>query len=120
VAWMRMMGAESVAYHRETIIERGDDFLATSSHSPRPQDSDGEPGRTMPEVIKQVGGVGALKVTLLVALLLGFSVAAVMVGNRFGATSGGIVGIFIGPLVLIAIVKSMIGSNPKPRSRSGK
>jgi len=26
VAWMRMMGAESVAYHRETIIERGDDF----------------------------------------------------------------------------------------------
>jgi hypothetical protein len=23
---MRMMGAESVAYHRETIIERGDDF----------------------------------------------------------------------------------------------
>ena len=26
VAWMRMMGAESVAYHRETIIGRGDDF----------------------------------------------------------------------------------------------
>ena len=26
MAWMRMMGAESVAYHRETIIERGDDF----------------------------------------------------------------------------------------------
>ena len=26
VAWMRMMGADSVAYHRETIIERGDDF----------------------------------------------------------------------------------------------
>ena len=26
VAWMRMMGAESVAYHRETIIDRGDDF----------------------------------------------------------------------------------------------
>jgi hypothetical protein len=26
VAWMRMMGAESVDYHRETIIERGDDF----------------------------------------------------------------------------------------------
>ena len=25
VAWMRMMGAESVDYHRETIIERGDD-----------------------------------------------------------------------------------------------
>jgi conjugative relaxase-like TrwC/TraI family protein len=25
VAWMRMMGAESVAYHRETIIERADD-----------------------------------------------------------------------------------------------
>jgi hypothetical protein len=23
---MRMMGADSVAYHRETIIERGDDF----------------------------------------------------------------------------------------------
>jgi conjugative relaxase-like TrwC/TraI family protein len=26
VAWMRMMGADSVAYHRETIIERGDDL----------------------------------------------------------------------------------------------
>ncbi len=26
MAWMRMMGAESVAYHRETIIARGDDF----------------------------------------------------------------------------------------------
>ena len=26
MAWMRMMGADSVAYHRETIIERGDDF----------------------------------------------------------------------------------------------
>ncbi|MBV8297460.1 MAG: relaxase domain-containing protein, partial [Acidimicrobiia bacterium] len=25
MAWMRMMGAESVAYHRETIIERADD-----------------------------------------------------------------------------------------------
>jgi hypothetical protein len=25
VAWMRMMGAESVAYHRATVIERGDD-----------------------------------------------------------------------------------------------
>ena len=25
MAWMRMMGAESVDYHRETIIERGDD-----------------------------------------------------------------------------------------------
>ncbi len=26
MAWMRMMGADSVAYHRETIIDRGDDF----------------------------------------------------------------------------------------------
>jgi len=26
VAWMRMMGAESVAYHRATVLERGDDF----------------------------------------------------------------------------------------------
>jgi hypothetical protein len=25
VAWMRMMGAESVTYHRDTIIGRGDD-----------------------------------------------------------------------------------------------
>jgi conjugative relaxase-like TrwC/TraI family protein len=25
VAWMRMMGAESVAYHRATVLERGDD-----------------------------------------------------------------------------------------------
>ena len=26
VAWMRMMGAESVAYHRRTVLERSDDF----------------------------------------------------------------------------------------------
>jgi conjugative relaxase-like TrwC/TraI family protein len=26
VAWMRMMGAESVAYHRSTVLERGDDY----------------------------------------------------------------------------------------------
>ena len=26
VAWMRMMGAESVAYHRHTVLERGDDY----------------------------------------------------------------------------------------------
>ena len=26
MAWMRMMGADSVAYHRETVVERGDDF----------------------------------------------------------------------------------------------
>jgi TrwC relaxase len=26
VAWMRMMGRESVEYHRKTVIERGDDF----------------------------------------------------------------------------------------------
>ena len=26
VAWMRMMGAESVAYHRRTVLERGDDY----------------------------------------------------------------------------------------------
>jgi conjugative relaxase-like TrwC/TraI family protein len=26
MAWMRMMGAESVAYHRRTVLERGDDF----------------------------------------------------------------------------------------------
>src|SRR3954470_21567779 len=25
LAWMRMMGAESVAYHRETVVGRGDD-----------------------------------------------------------------------------------------------
>ena len=25
VAWMRMMGAESVAYHRATVLERGED-----------------------------------------------------------------------------------------------
>jgi conjugative relaxase-like TrwC/TraI family protein len=25
VAWMRMMGADSVGYHRETVLERGDD-----------------------------------------------------------------------------------------------
>ena len=25
MAWMRMMGAESVAYHRDTVIGRGDD-----------------------------------------------------------------------------------------------
>ena len=25
MAWMRMMGAESVAYHRQTVIERSDD-----------------------------------------------------------------------------------------------
>jgi hypothetical protein len=30
VAWMRMMGTESVDYHRETIIERGDDFPGAS------------------------------------------------------------------------------------------
>jgi hypothetical protein len=26
LAWMRMMRAESVAYHRATVLERGDDF----------------------------------------------------------------------------------------------
>jgi hypothetical protein len=26
VAWMRTMGAESVAYNRRTVLERGDDF----------------------------------------------------------------------------------------------
>jgi hypothetical protein len=26
VAWMRMMGAESLAYHRRTVLERGDDY----------------------------------------------------------------------------------------------
>lgn len=26
VAWMRMMEAESVAYHQSTVVERGDDF----------------------------------------------------------------------------------------------
>ena len=26
MAWMRMMGAESVAYHRATVLERGDDY----------------------------------------------------------------------------------------------
>ena len=26
MAWMRMMGAESVAYHRHTVLERGDDY----------------------------------------------------------------------------------------------
>jgi len=26
VGWVRMMGADSVAYHRETVVERGDDF----------------------------------------------------------------------------------------------
>jgi len=26
VAWMRMMGVDSVAYHRETVVERGDDY----------------------------------------------------------------------------------------------
>jgi hypothetical protein len=25
MAWMRMMGADSVAYHRETVLGRGDD-----------------------------------------------------------------------------------------------
>ena len=25
MAWMRMMGAESVAYHRQTVLERADD-----------------------------------------------------------------------------------------------
>jgi hypothetical protein len=26
VAWVRKMGAESVAYHRRTVMERGDDY----------------------------------------------------------------------------------------------
>ena len=26
MAWLRMMGAESVAYHRRTVLERGDDY----------------------------------------------------------------------------------------------
>ncbi len=26
MAWMRMMGAESVAYHRHTVVGRGDDY----------------------------------------------------------------------------------------------
>ena len=26
MAWMRMMGAESVAYHERTVLGRGDDF----------------------------------------------------------------------------------------------
>jgi hypothetical protein len=26
VAWMRMMGRESVEYHRATVLERGDDY----------------------------------------------------------------------------------------------
>jgi TrwC relaxase len=26
VAWMRMMGAELVEYHRRTVLERGDDY----------------------------------------------------------------------------------------------
>jgi hypothetical protein len=26
VAWMRMMGQESVEYHRKTVIDRGDDY----------------------------------------------------------------------------------------------
>ncbi|MDQ6837684.1 MAG: relaxase domain-containing protein, partial [Actinomycetota bacterium] len=41
VAWMRMMGAESVAYHRATVLERGDDhpgqalaYYATRGETP--------------------------------------------------------------------------------------
>ena len=26
MGWMRMMGAESVEYHRRTVLERGDDY----------------------------------------------------------------------------------------------
>ena len=26
MGWMRMMGAESVEYHRKTVLERGDDY----------------------------------------------------------------------------------------------
>jgi hypothetical protein len=26
MAWMSMMGADSVAYHSQTVVERGDDF----------------------------------------------------------------------------------------------
>jgi hypothetical protein len=26
MAWMRMMGADSVAYHRQTVLDRGDDY----------------------------------------------------------------------------------------------
>jgi conjugative relaxase-like TrwC/TraI family protein len=37
VAWMRMMGAESVEYHRRTVLERGDDYpgMALSYYASR-------------------------------------------------------------------------------------
>lgn len=41
MAWMRMMGADSVAYHRETVLGRGDDhprqalaYFASRGESP--------------------------------------------------------------------------------------
>jgi hypothetical protein len=35
---MRMMGTDSVAYHREAIIERGDDLAMTDDWVVRPPD----------------------------------------------------------------------------------
>ena len=37
LAWMRIMGTESVAYHRRTVLERGDDYpgMALAYHASR-------------------------------------------------------------------------------------
>jgi hypothetical protein len=35
VAWMRMMGADSVGYHEHTVAGRGDDPVAASGGAPR-------------------------------------------------------------------------------------
>ena len=73
MAWMRMMGMESVAYHRRTVLERGDDYpgLALAYYASRGEtplrwggtgaEALGLDGAVSPDAYKAIFGPGGAR-----------------------------------------------------------
>lgn len=76
---------------------------------------DAESGDTWWGVLRRAATLPLLQVALMVAWLLLIAIAAVMIGNRYGDFWGGVVGIVVGPLVLVRMLRSRVGTDQRKR-----
>ena len=78
---------------------------------------DTEPKNTWWGTLKQVEALPRVNLLVMVVWLVLVAVVAINVGNRFGNGWGGLIGIFVGPLVLVRLMRSGLSASGGKRHR---
>lgn len=75
---------------------------------------------SMKSVLLRMLRIGPIRVAVLLSSLVLLAIVAVLIGNQYGSTWGGIVGIGIGPILVANLMRRLAGIPRNQRPHRGR